>query len=1381
MALSYGRGINSALFTIFLSLFVFSGNATHLVGGDLNYEYLGDTDGNGDPSYRITFTTYIDCNSQYWPGSFPEPSLRVGIYKGPADPNTDLPMETTVLLNLVDSAAIEPGDANNCTVGSGICLYQVTYSNELELPLTFSEGFHIFYERCCRNPGILNLANSGEEAFSFHAYIPPTVVENSSPSFDNVSTPFICVGDTTTILNSAIEPDGDVVVFSFVAPNSSDNATMNNPAPALPDPLEWPVPDVNYAAGYGVANPFGGNGYAFINGSSGLTEYFIPNAGQYAIGIEIREYRNGDLIGMTRRGLQLQAIDCPSNDDPNLSPQGGSGKTSYTIEAGDSLCFPITFEDPEGDEIELTSNGLIFDPSEVSPPATINTPISGTGKVTADFCWNTTCDMDRPLPYLFTVSAEDDGCPPKTSNVVYEIEVEPPEEPKDIQGPDPVCSNDSLYSYTTDTIAGADYDWSVNGGTISGGSDGPAIDVNWDGAGSGTLKVVVTSEFGCASEPVERSVDILSAPEADAGSDTLLCGNDSVRIGGDPTGPPGATYIWSPSGPLDSASSPNPKASPNGSTDFVVRVEGASGCVSRDTVTVKKGLSSIKAKPDTAICKGDSIRLEANGAQQYEWAPATGLSDTTGADPKAYPDSTTTYVVTGTDTISGSACKGKDSVTVQVDPLPFVDAGPDTAFCEGDSVRLGGDPAGPPGASYTWSPGTGLDSTEVPHPWASSPVDSLYRLTVTDSNGCRNTDTVALAIDSLPSLEVSPDTTICAGDSVQLNGTPGYKDYAWMPVGGVTDPAIPDPIAFPGDSTWFVLEVTDSNACSSSDSLHVAVKPLPGVDAGPDGWICPGDSLKLEGSGADSYIWSPGLTLNDSTISDPMAGPDTTTEYLLEGTDALGCRETDSVTVFANDTVPTNAGPDTLLCEGDTIQLGGDPTAPPGTDYDWTPKAWLEDASQANPEAFPDSSTSFVVRTVNDTCSNADTVTVQVSEGPELEAGPDEQICKGDSVQLEASGGRDHQWTPDDGLSDPADSMTWAFPADTTRYRVTSMDSNGCMSADSLWVVVNPLPNVNAGQDIEDLCRGDSVQLQASGGTNYTWRPATGLSDSSVADPTAFPDTTRGYRVHATDSNGCAGRDSLTVEVFRIAAGPDTAICSDQGVQLWTDANKSSSWNWSPARGLSDPSSPSPKASPDSSVTYLVTGTADNGCTDSHRVFMNVRPAPEGEVSLSRDLECEGVRVQLRSQTSGGDDELSWIFWDGDTLKGPNASRTIPYDTPWGVELRVEAANSCRDSLALQDTTGKAEDLMEIGLPNVFTPNGDGKNDRFTIDDNGDFNDCIDLKVYNRWGELMFRSSGRNVTWEGRTSVGEKVPEGTYIVTAKIRGIKIQRTVTLMR
>jgi len=230
--------------------------ATHLVGGSLNYDYLGQNP-DGTYRYRIYSVTYTDCGfSSNFPD--PEPSIPVAIYANDLDnPDADKDLVTEFIMPLISfEEVVLAGIPEGCDVGSDICVEQGLYEFFVDLPLNF-DGYWIYYDRCCRNNAVVNLEQL--QGVGFSTFIPSPIIENSSPFFNAPPTPFLCSGDTTTFLNSAIDPDGDLMVFSFINPYAgySSDVDPNPGAGGYPNLLGWEVPEADYNPGFSIDNPFG--------------------------------------------------------------------------------------------------------------------------------------------------------------------------------------------------------------------------------------------------------------------------------------------------------------------------------------------------------------------------------------------------------------------------------------------------------------------------------------------------------------------------------------------------------------------------------------------------------------------------------------------------------------------------------------------------------------------------------------------------------------------------------------------------------------------------------------------------------------------------------------------------------------------------------------------------------------------------------------------------------------------------------------------------------------------------------------------------------------------------------------------------------------------
>jgi len=1301
--------------------------ATHLVGGNLGYQYIGTVVVGGVTQYRykITLTTYTNCGPDANPffQNEPEPGpLTVGIYEHdvPGVPlgGGNKNLITTLDLVRTDTTKITPELPNSCTIGATTCIFEGVYEAFVNLDLNFT-GYHVFYDRCCRNGSIVNLTTPGAEGMGFHAYIGPPLVGNSSPVFTDVPIPFLCVGDTTSLLNTAVDPDGDQLVYSFVDPYAGFSSA-GAPAPVPPAPaLPWTIPTVGWGGGFNALQPFGAAGYSFIDGATGLTAYYSPVVGDYVVAVEITEYNaSGNIVGITRRDLQLLVLNCPPNPAPNIDPAAGTTANNFTVVEGETLCFDFGFNDPNNDSLTLTANGQIFDPLITFPAATIDTPAVGLDTVSATFCWNTACGQAQALPYQFTVSVVDDGCPPKTTNEVFLITVTTVPTPDTLFGPIVVCQGDTA-TYTTELIAGATYNWIVTGGTVTSTSANTAT-VMWTSPGTGNVSVSAVSGAGCSSLPIDLDVTVIAAPSADAGPDQFICAGDSVQIGGSPTGPIGATYVWTPNTDIDDNTLANPFVFPTTTTEYIVVADVGGVCDGRDTVNVTVGSITMDAGPDSTICLGDSVQLQATGGTVYVWTPAGTLSDPNAADPFAEPITTTTYTVNITD---AAGCTGIDSVVITVLPIPVITISNDTTICDGDCAQLvaGG------GTIFNWTPTTGLSDPTIANPLACISTTQTYQVVV-GASGCADSAQVTVTVNPAPLAYAGNDTTICENDCALLNGF-GGGNYAWLPAASLNDPTLENPTACPAVTTDYELTVTDGNGCTDVDSVQVTVNAAPIVNAGNDIDLCLGQDTTLNATGATNYVWTPITNLSNPNIFNPVASPTVTTTYTVNGTDVNGCTNSDSLVItvnaipvvgISNDTTiclndsaqlvasggtgyswtPTTglsnpnianpmaapgvnttytvvvsngaacldsaqvtislialpiivAGPDTAICENECVNL----LATGGTSYIWTPVAGLSNASIPNPVACPSATTQYIVSGTDASgCSNTDTVDVVINALPAIDAGVDETICITDSVQLNATGGVSYVWTPITDLSDPNIGNPFASPSATIEYFVTGTDANGCVNIDSMNVIVNALPTVGVSNDTT-ICTGDTAQLAASGGTIYSWTPTTDLDNPNISNPLADPSVNTTYTVHVIDAAGCEDSAQVTVTLFAlptIVAGPDTALCINECVNLL--ATGAVSYVWTPTTGLSNATVDNPQACPLVTTQYIVTGTDANTCSNVDTVDVIINALPAVDAGLDETI-CNTDSVQLNATGA-----VSYVWTPITDLSDPNIGN--PFASP---------------------------------------------------------------------------------------------------------------------
>lgn len=290
--------------------------ATHIVGGEIFYDYLG---GN---NYKITLKVYRDCFNGIPP--FDNPAF-VFVYNA-----------SGVLINTlsiaVPASVIIPATINNpCfTAPNNICVEEAVYVTNINLPPIIG-GYFFSYQRCCRNNSILNLSAPGNVGTTYWCHIPgpEVVLVNSEPHFNLFPPIFICNGIPINFDHSATDSDGDSLAYKLCDPYNGLDPCCPLLNPALPPtpsagsqcpfppaacPVNAPPPPyatVPFLAPYSGTYPLSSSPAISINAVTGLLNG-VPNLnGQWVVGVCVEEWRNGVLIGTHHRDFQFNVVPCP--------------------------------------------------------------------------------------------------------------------------------------------------------------------------------------------------------------------------------------------------------------------------------------------------------------------------------------------------------------------------------------------------------------------------------------------------------------------------------------------------------------------------------------------------------------------------------------------------------------------------------------------------------------------------------------------------------------------------------------------------------------------------------------------------------------------------------------------------------------------------------------------------------------------------------------------------------------------------------------------------------------------------------------------------------------------------------------------------------------
>ena len=608
-------------------------------------------------------------------------------------------------------------------------------------------------------------------------------------------------------------------------------------------------------------------------------------------------------------------------------------------------------------------------------------------------------------------------------------------------------------------------------------------------------------------------------------------------------------------------------------------------------------------------------------------------------------------------------------------------------------------------------------------------------------------------------------TNLEPGSYIVMFMTP--TGYSGSPANSGNDDIDSDPNPLTGNTSVVTIISGQTNLSVDAGFVCNVIVSLP-VDFA----ICFGESAQINAAASNGipqyvYNWSAGLGSGTPKTVSPVI----TTTYVVTVTDAVGCTASDALILTVNQRPLASAGADftkTCTTNPNGSQIGSAPVT--GNTYSWSPVTGLSSSTIANPTANPTATTTYTVTvtTTANGCTATDQVVVTVNTTPPTaDAGADfTKTCttnpNGAQIGSAMVVGNTYSWSPTTGLSGSTIANPIANPTTTTTYTVTVTNiANGCTASDQIVVNVNTaIPSADAGTDFTKTCTTNPNGLQIGSasvaGNSYSWSPATGLSSSTVSNPTANPTATTTYTVTVTTTaNGCTATDQVVVTVNTTPptanAGADftkTCTTNPNGSQIGSAPVTGNTYSWSPAAGLSNSLIANPTANPTATTTYTLTVTTTaNGCTATDQVVVTVNTSvPNASATNDGPLTCNKTSVTLTA-TGGG----SYLWSNGASTSTTNVSAPGSY--------QVTVTNTASGCTAVASTTVIEEDKITIGNFVWLDTNGNGCQEVNESGING-----VTVKLYDSANNLIATTVTTNNT-SGQAGYYEFITcKGSYYV-----------------
>jgi gliding motility-associated-like protein len=715
-----------------------------------------------------------------------------------------------------------------------------------------------------------------------------------------------------------------------------------------------------------------------------------------------------------------------------------------------------------------------------------------------------------------------------------------------------------------------------------------------------------------------------------------ICAGNTVTL----TAPAGATsYRWF----HDGSTSQSVTVTPGTTQTYYCEVTGL--CDHKQTLAVQvqvlpTPIIDFDKVNNTAICDGQSITINASGANTYLWNTGS-----TNAGITVSPTTTTNYSVTGT--IGG--CSTSKQITIVVKPKPTIAGTLATtpSNCNASTGSISGLTVSPTaGSTYQWvnSSGTTVGTSLAVNGLSAG----TYNLTVTN-NGCQSTfGPVTIVNPPNPTVAITPNVTgaICSGSSITLTAS-GATSYLWS--NGATTASIT--VSPTSNTTYSVVGTT--NGCTGNAAYSVTVKANPTVTVNSNATgntICSGNSITLTASGASTYLWSNGATSPSITVS-----PTGNTTYSVTGT-TNGCNGSNSLLVNVEPTPVVSGTPSVTPsnCSANTGAISGLNVSPvAGSTYQWTNASGTVVGTSLNVNNIP--AGSYTLTVTNNGCpTQYGPVTVNNPSAPTVAITPSVStaVCSGQSVTLTATGANSYVW----GNGATTNSII-VSPTSTTNYSVAGTTS-GCTSNANYTVTVTPLPTVNVYTNAASntICSGESVVLTADGASSYVW--GDGSTGSNI---TVSPAVSTSYQVTGT-LNGCNATGTVLVTVNPLPIISGTAVASPTDCNAPTGSisgltiqPSSATVEWTNGSGVVVGSSINESNLPAGNYTLTVT---NNGCSSTYGpVVVTTHLAPSAPlIQLASNQWCEGSAATLSVPSSTG---ISYQWTGPNGFTSTNSSFSI--------------------------------------------------------------------------------------------------------------------------
>jgi len=968
------------LFSLFMFLFSLPGNATHMVGGDFSYRCLG----NG--YFEITLTIRRDCKYGAADAFFDDRAV-VTVFDQSGVVSSIHNNGVFYLPYFGNDTLNESLDVECGILGDKVCVHEAIYRDTIFLPRP-KEGqvYFLEYQRCCRNQTLLNIDYPLETGGSYIIRIDRYDYDNcnSSPAFKQWPPIYICANKKLTFDHSAVDPDGDSLVYKLYTPFSG--ATKENPRPRFPNEYTPLFDTVHWADGYGLGNILGGSDPLRIDPHTGLLTGTPERLGQFLVGVKVEEYRDGRLLSTVFRDFEFNVRACvesPVASFESVDAICGSGINDTLV-----LTNTSQFADSYTWTIYQHSNGQTYTYTTTDVDFAYTLPAAG--KDTFDIILEAYSEVAGCSEiYQKTIIAVKDEL-----NVDFKVDIND-------------CYKDSLditlqlvdlFDQLNPLYTWKSSQWRLIFSNDTLYADGKEVKITIPKEKSAWIRLTVLTEEKCEAS-IEKKVSLDFADIEFIADPLVLCKGDSSKIISNPHSD--WTYTWQPETGLifdDPADKSDPTFIANANATYIVTVTDGI-CTDIDTIDIfVRDYFDVSIEGPDTVCS-DSVLLKVAGVPaddtlaEFEWADDVAFANIIAEGREVILPLNKIFNTFYLRVKENTGCSNNiDSLTV-INGMVNLQYDKEIKYCTNNNARI---------RLINKTPG--LDITVH---WEDSPLivrgqDSLTCIIYTETTGeydlvfhasteygCELTDTIHIKADEGPVLTLNNNIE-CGTYTMCFNVSGGdLSSYDW-------DFGVPDSDAdtshleapcfdYQKPGLYHVAVEVLIESCGGLAYLEkdVLIPEILDLDLGGDTLVyCQGEEVTvIANKNASATIkWYAGNNLvgeGDTLVFKPQGD----FELIALGSDIYGCLDTATIFMDEYDFDVTFVDPGTR-CKGDTLQLEIINNSGANLSYEWHGDNIIAGANTNKPTVVLNQSYQFEVKiTDNDYgCDSLFYVNVVVSD-----------------------------------------------------------------------------------------------------------------------------------------------------------------------------------------------------------------------------------------------------------------------------------------------------------------------------------------------------------------------------------------------------------------